>query len=90
MPKEIQPLEGAAKLHYASIFPPKFSLLLLERRSITLQRMFVDPLEVEDNIRMSRNFLDQDSYDKMGKELEFNEQCEREELFLPSNPSLFG
>ena len=24
-PKEIQPLEGDAKLHYASIFPPELS-----------------------------------------------------------------
>ena len=32
MPKEIQPLEGAAKLHYAFVFPPDLSLFLLERK----------------------------------------------------------
>ena len=39
---------------------------------------------------MSRKFSDQDSDDKMGRELELNEQCEREELSFPSNPSFYG
>ena len=42
--------------------------------------MFIDSLEAEDNLRMSKKFLDQNSDDKMGKELEFNEQCEWEYL----------
>ena len=60
MPKEIQPLENAAKLYYATTFPPQLSLLFLERKSVTLQHMFIDSLEVEDNIRMSKNNLDQE------------------------------
>ena len=65
MPKEIQPLEGAPKLHYASVFPPKFSLLLLEINLVTLLRMYIDSLEVEDNIRMSKKNFDQESDEKM-------------------------
>ena len=76
--------------HYASVFSPKLSLLLLERNSVTLQRMFIDSLEVKDNLRMYKKFSDQDSDDKMEKELELNEQCEQEELAFPSNPGLYG
>ena len=36
MPKEIEPLENDAKLYYASTFPPKLSLLPLERKSTSL------------------------------------------------------
>ena len=57
MPKEIQPLEGPAKFYYASTFPPELSFLILDRKLVTLQHMFIDSLEVEDNIRMSRNNL---------------------------------
>ena len=35
-PKEIQPLEDAAKFYYASTFHSEFSFLLLERNSVTL------------------------------------------------------
>ena len=52
--------------------------------------MFIDSLEVKDNLRMSKKFLDQDNDDKRENELELNEQCEREELALPSNSSLYG
>ena len=77
-------------MHYASVFPPEFSLLLLERSLVTLQHMFIDSLEVEDNLRMSRKFSNQDSDDKMGRKLELNEKCEPEELAFPSNPCLYG
>ena len=50
MPKDIQPLEGLEIFYYASTFPPKLSFLILDRKSITLQHMFIDSLEVEDNI----------------------------------------
>ena len=46
MTKEVQPLENAAKIYYAATFPPDLSLLLLERKSTTLQHMFIDCLEV--------------------------------------------
>ena len=85
---EIQPLEGAAKLHYASISPPESSLLLLERSSVTLQHMFIDSLEVEDNLRLSKKFPDLDSNNNIEKELELKEQYEPKELSLSSNSIL--
>ena len=60
MPKKIQPLENAAKIHYATTFPPELSLLLLEMNSVTLQHMFVDCLEVEGNVQMSKKLSNQD------------------------------
>ena len=36
MPKEVQPLENAAKIYYATTFPHGLSLLILERKSTTL------------------------------------------------------
>ena len=73
MPKEIQPLENTAKLYYATTFPPELSLILLERKSVTLQHMFIDCLEVEDNLRMYKRILDQESGDKIEKKLELIE-----------------
>ena len=55
MPKKFQPLENAAKIYYAATFPPGLSLLLLKRKSTTLQHMFTDCLEVEENLKMSKN-----------------------------------
>ena len=60
MPKEFQPLENTAQIYYASTFPPELSLLLLERKSTTLQHMFIDCLEVEENLKMSKNLSGQD------------------------------
>ena len=60
MPKEVQPLENAAKIYYAA-FSPDLSLLILERKSTTLQQMFADCLEVEENLKMSRKLSDQDN-----------------------------
>ena len=74
MPKEIQPLEDVAKLYYASTFPIELFFLLLERKSITLQNMFIDSLEVEDNLRMSKRISEQDSVNKLDKELELDEK----------------
>ena len=39
-----------------------------------MQHMFMDCLEVEDNIRMSKKFSDQDSDDKIEKKLNLVEQ----------------
>ena len=57
MAKEFQPLENAAKIYYATTFPPEMSLLRLERKSTTLQHMFTDCLEVEENLKMSQKLL---------------------------------
>jgi len=51
MPKEIQPLEVDAMLYYATTFHPYMSFLLMERRSKSLQLMFNDAQEVQDNIQ---------------------------------------
>ena len=61
MPKEVQPLENTTKIYYATAFPPDLSLLLLERKSTTLQHMFVDCLEVEENLKMSKKLPDQEN-----------------------------
>ena len=82
--KEIQPLENTAKLYYATNFPPQMSLLLLERKSITLHHMFIDCLEVEDNLRMSKKISDQDSGDKMENKLDL---VEKHSMYI-SNPLL--
>ena len=75
-------------MNYASILPPELSLFILERRSVTLQHMFIDSLEVEDNLRMSNKISDQDSNNIMEKELELNEKYEQKELASPSNSIL--
>ena len=65
MPKEVQPLENAAKIYYAAAFSPHLSLLLLERKSITLHHMFADCLEVEENLNMSKKLSGQDYGDEI-------------------------
>jgi hypothetical protein len=70
LPKEIQPPEGAAKLYYATTLPSKLFLFLSERRSATLQQMFIDAQEVEDNLRAGRKLSYQDDGDKWRKEKE--------------------
>ena len=50
--------------------------------------MFIDSLEVEDNLRMSKKISYQDSNNRMEKELDFNEKYEQKEPALPSNSIL--
>ena len=51
--------------------------------------MFIDCLEVEDNIRMSKNVLDQDNGDKLEKKLDLVEQHKQKEKFsVHLKPSL--
>ena len=65
------------------------SLLLLERKSVTLQRMFIDCLEVEDNLTMSKNVSDQDNGDNMENKLDLVEQHKQKETFsVHLKPSL--
>ena len=64
-------------------------MLLLERKSVTLQHMFIDCLEVEDNLRMSNFFSDQDSGNKMENKLDLVEQHKHKETFsVHLKPSL--
>ena len=51
--------------------------------------MFIDSLEVEDNLRMSKKFSGQDNNNKNEEELELNEQYEQKELSLPYNSILY-
>jgi len=51
MHKEIQPTEVVAMLHYTTTFHPDLYFLLMERISKTLQQMFDDAQEVEDNLQ---------------------------------------
>jgi hypothetical protein len=50
-PKEIQPTEVAAMLHYTTTLHPDLSFLLMERRPKSLQQMFNDAQEIQHNIQ---------------------------------------
>ena len=50
IPVDIKPLAGATKLHYAEAFVNDFALFLRERKLVSLPVMFIDSLEVEDNM----------------------------------------
>ena len=53
IPTDVKPPPGAAKLHYADAFSSEFTLLLRERRSVTLDDMIEDAIEVEVNLTTS-------------------------------------
>ena len=89
MPKEIQPLENVAKLYYETTFPIELSLLLLERKSVTLQNMLIDCLEVGENLRMSEEVSGQDRGDRIKEKLDLFEQHKQEGTFsMHIKPSL--
>src|SRR5713226_568131 len=70
IPVEIKPIETSTKLTYANAFDHKFSLLLRERRPISLLNMQDATLEVESNILASNRLKKetaQQLYDKKGK-----------------------
>ena len=50
--------------------------------------MFIDSLEVEDNIRMSKNISNQVSDNKIEEGLELEERYEQKELALHLNTSI--
>ena len=51
---EVKPPVGAAQLHYVDSFDSYFALLLKERRSMSLNDMMNDSIEVEVNLMTSR------------------------------------
>ena len=53
IPAEINPSETSTKLTYINYFNSEFSLLLRERRSVTLLNMQEATLEVESNLLAS-------------------------------------
>ena len=70
IPAEIKPSETSAKLTYANAFDHEFSLLLRERRLVTLLNMQYSALEVESNILASNRLKGnsaQQLYDRKGK-----------------------
>ena len=70
IPTEIKPTETSTKLTYANAFDHEFSLLLRERRPISLLNMQDAALEVESNILASNRLkkeTTQKLYDRKGK-----------------------
>ena len=53
IPIDVKPPRGAAKLHYADAFSSEFTLLLRERRYVSLEDMMDDATEVEVNMSAS-------------------------------------
>ena len=58
MPKEIKPSEVTSMLSYEMEFHPDLALILIERKSMTLQQMFNDSQEIEDNLRACGKYVD--------------------------------
>jgi hypothetical protein len=59
LPKEVQPPEAAAMLHYVTTFQSDLSFLLMERNSMYFQHMFNNAHEVEDNIQACKELQNQ-------------------------------
>ena len=53
IPTDVKPPPGATKLHYADAFSREFTLLLRERRFVSLEDMMDDATEVEVNLSAS-------------------------------------
>jgi hypothetical protein len=47
IPNQVKPSLGASQLHYTDAFKSKFTLLLRERRSTSLNDMMNDAIEVK-------------------------------------------
>ena len=50
---DVKPPRGVAKLHYVDAFSSEFTLLLRERRYVSLRDMMDDAIEVEVNLTTS-------------------------------------
>ena len=53
IPSNVKPTRHSAKLHYANAFSSEFTLLLRERRFVSLIDMMDDAIEVEVNLSTS-------------------------------------
>ena len=53
IPADVKPPLGDAKLRYVDAFSSEFTLLLRERRSVSLTDMMDDAIEVEVNLTTS-------------------------------------
>ena len=75
---DIKSLVGPTKLHYVDSFESDFSLLLRERKSVNLPIMFIDALELEDNLM---------AYGKTKQRVEVYRRKVREENQPPTSSS---
>ena len=67
IPAEIKPSETSAKLTYTNSFDSEFSLLLRERRSVTLLNMQEVALEIESNMLALSKLKEQSEYQEQYK-----------------------
>ena len=79
IPKEIQPLEAAARLCYATTFQSYLALFFMERRSVTLHQMFDDAQEIEENFHACQK-LPKQILDKNVGIVKDNEVCVEEQV----------
>lgn len=72
MPRDIQPPEAIAMLRYGTNFHSYFSYHLMNKRSVTLQKMFIDAWEIDENIqaceKLPKEFLDETNVDEQESE----------------------
>jgi len=69
IPAKIKPSETSVKLTYANSFDHGFSLLLRERKSVSLQNMQDAALEVESNILASNKLKEETKYQTVDKKV---------------------
>jgi hypothetical protein len=60
LPKEIQPTQVVAMLHYTKTLHPNLSFLLMERRPNSLQQMFNDAQEIQHNIQACKQIRNEE------------------------------
>jgi hypothetical protein len=69
IPEEIKPTETSAKISFSNAFDAEFSLLLRERRSVTLILMQEVAIEVESNILVVERLKSKNDRDKKKTEI---------------------
>jgi hypothetical protein len=73
LPKEIQPTEVVAMLHYATTLHSNLSFLLMERRPKSLQQMFNNAQEIQHNIQACEQIQNEGS-DAQEHESEYEQE----------------
>jgi hypothetical protein len=75
--KEIQSTKVVSMLHYTTTLHPNLSFLMMERRSESLQKMFNDAQEIQQNIQACEQIWDEELDSK-----ETNNEYERKTINL--------
>jgi hypothetical protein len=57
LPKEVQPPKVVVILHYVTTFQSDLSFIFMDRKSMSLQQMFNNAQEVEENIQACKQIL---------------------------------